>query len=287
MQKDNPFKILWVAFCLCVVCSLLVSTAAVKLRPLQRLNAKLDKQRNLLATAGLLDNPRAGAEDVQKFFAGVDPGLPKVVSQIIELESGNAVDWPEEKRESFDAHRSAQKPDEGIAISPAQDVAKIKRRSLYARSYLVFRGEELERIILPVHGKGLWSTLYGFVALNRDTRTLYGLNFYAHGETPGLGGEVDNPDWKAQWRGKRAVGEEGDIILDVLKGKVEQGHPRADSQIDGLSGATITSNGVEALVHYWLGENGFGPYLEQLRSEQALQTDATNDVSPDTLEDTP
>ena len=281
MQRDNPLKILWVAFCLCVVCSLLVSTAAVKLRPLQRLNAKLDKQRNLLTTAGLLDNPRAGTEEVQRFFTGEDPALPKVVTQIVELESGNIVDWPEDKRESFDAYKAAQNPGASIAITSEQDVAKIKRRARYARSYLVFRGEQLERIILPVHGKGLWSTLYGFVALNRDTRTLYGLNFYAHGETPGLGGEVDNPDWKAQWRGKRAVNQEGEIVLDVLKGKVDTNAPGANSQIDGLSGATITSNGVEALVHYWLGENGFGPYLARLRLQQEVQIDATTDASGD------
>ncbi len=272
-KPDGPFKILTVAFCLCIVCSLLVSTAAVILRPLQQLNAKLDKQKNLLITAGLLDDANAPAEEVQKLFT------EKVVIKVIELESGQVVDWPTQRAESFDPLRAAQDMDQGMAIPAEQDFAKIKRRARYSKAYLVYRGEELERLILPVHGKGLWSTMYGLVALNNDLRTVYGLNFYAHGETPGLGGEVDNPAWKAKWRGKRAVDETGAVILKVVKGQVNPQHPSANSQIDGLSGATITSNGVEALIHYWLGENGFGPYLAQLRSRmEGTQKDATGDT---------
>ena len=73
-------------------------------------------------------------------------------------------------------------------------------------------------IILPVEGKGLWSTLYGFIALAPDTRTIEGITFYEHGETPGLGGEVDNPSWKALWPGRKAFDEDWEPAIEVIKG---------------------------------------------------------------------
>ncbi len=258
MQQDSPLKTIVVAALLCVVCSVLVSTAAVKLKPIQTLNAKLDVQKKLLLTAGLLDNPRAKAEEVSKAFEAVE-------IKIVDLQSGDEVtaDWD---IESFDALKAAKDPRLGLIIAPEKDLAQIKRRSKYAKVYLVRRDGELDQLVLPIRGKGLWSTLYGFIALEKDTRTVRGFGFYAHGETPGLGGEVDNPNWKAQWKGKLVLDETFKTAINVIKGRVDPNHSQAQYQIDGLSGATITSNGVEALVHYWLGEEGFGPYLAKVRA---------------------
>ena len=127
--------------------------------------------------------------------------------------------------------------------------------------------DQITKIILPVHGKGLWSTMYGFLALNRDGETVEGFAFYQQGETPGLGGEVDNPKWKASWIGKKVLDESGNPVIDIVKGSVDTTRPEAVHQVDGLSGATITSNGVENLLRFWLGENGFGPYLSKIRGE--------------------
>ncbi|MGB0764601.1 MAG: NADH:ubiquinone reductase (Na(+)-transporting) subunit C, partial [Luminiphilus sp.] len=115
---------------------------------------------------------------------------------------------------------------------------------------------------------GLWSTLYGFVALESDGNTIAGLGFYEHKETPGLGGEVDNPRWKNLWKGKQ-VYRDGAVAISVVKGSVDQGSDAANWQVDGLSGATLTSRGVSNLVQYWLGEDGFEPYLRNLREGDA------------------
>ena len=150
-------------------------------------------------------------------------------------------------------------------IPSAKDSAGIKKRSKLEKIYYVKDNGVITQVVLPVNGKGLWSTLYGFMALTPDTKTVLGLGFYQHGETPGLGGEVDNPKWKAQWAGKAAFDNEWNPVLKVIKGSVNPGNTDAQHQVDGLSGATITSNGVTGLVRYWLGDHGFGPFLAKFR----------------------
>jgi Na+-transporting NADH:ubiquinone oxidoreductase subunit C len=130
--------------------------------------------------------------------------------------------------------------------------------------YLVEQDGAVETVVLPVHGYGLWSTMYGYLALEGDGRTVKGITFYQHGETPGLGGEIDNPSWQAKWTGKQALDDSGRVLLQVVKGE-----PRGEGvehQVDGLAGATLTARGVENLARYWLGEQGFGPYLARLTS---------------------
>lgn len=136
--------------------------------------------------------------------------------------------------------------------------------------YLVEKEGQLDSIILPVHGYGLWSTLYGFLALEGDLNTVVGLGFYSHAETPGLGGEVDNPQWKALWPGKK-IYEEGSWSPEIrlIKGNVDPTSSSAPYQIDGLSGATLTSNGVTHLVQFWMGENGYAPFLKNLKAGEA------------------
>ena len=147
--------------------------------------------------------------------------------------------------------------------------AKVLRVPNHAVVYQVTKGGEIDQLILPVEGKGLWSTLYGFLSLKADLESIQGLTFYDHGETPGLGGEVDNKNWKALWKGRKAFDERGRIAIKVKKGQA--GPPDADPyQVDGLSGATITSRGVTHLLAFWLGDDGFGPYLDQYRAERGI-----------------
>jgi Na+-transporting NADH:ubiquinone oxidoreductase subunit C len=147
--------------------------------------------------------------------------------------------------------------------------------------YNVYQDNKLDRVIFPVEGKGLWSTMKGFLALSKDKQTIEGLTFYSHGETPGLGGEIDNPDWKKQWVGKKAfdnatnIGGSIDVVkVKVLKGKVKSPQTADDCvngdkkdgcyQVDGLSGATLTSNGVNYLVQFWLSDMGYGNYIKKM-----------------------
>ena len=155
-------------------------------------------------------------------------------------------------------------------LTGEQDIASIRRRADYSTVYVVENTDgSIKTLILPIHGYGLWSTLYGFMALESDLQTVVGLGFYQHAETRGLGGEVDNPNWKAQWQGKVVYDESGDVDISVIKGSVDPNSPKAEHQIDGLAGATLTSRGVESLVRFWLGEDGFGPFLDHLRAGEA------------------
>ena len=115
-----------------------------------------------------------------------------------------------------------------------------------------------DAIILPIQGYGLWGVMYGFLALESDGETVKNINFFKHNETPGLGGEIQNPQWTAKWQGK-------ELPINIVKSGASNEH-----QIDGLSGATLTSNGVDHTVDFWTGENGFGPFLAKVR-EGALK----------------
>ena len=136
--------------------------------------------------------------------------------------------------------------------------------------YLHYQNNEISAIILPVRGYGLWGTLYGFLALESDLKTIIGLEFYQHKETPGLGAEVDNPRWKALWAGKKISSETGEILISVIKGSVDKNSKAAQHQVDGLSGATITGNGVTNLLSFWLGELGYGPYMKELLNKKGV-----------------
>jgi len=255
VANESIGKTFAVALVLCIVCAVVVSSAAVILRPAQEANKLLDLKTNILASAGLLQ------EDID-----VETQFEKITVKLVDLQTGrftNAVDPA-----SYDQRKASKDPALSVALESSQDLAKIKRRANYATVYVLEGAQGLEKIILPIKGYGLWSTLYGFIALESDLQTVAGIGFYEHTETPGLGGEVDNPKWKASWVGKRAY-VDGDLSLTVLKGKVDTSRAGAQSQIDGLAGATLTTKGVDNLIRYWLSDQGFKPFIENLKSGEA------------------
>ncbi|AQZ95606.1 Na(+)-translocating NADH-quinone reductase subunit C [Halopseudomonas phragmitis] len=255
-KKETVGRTITVALLVCLVCSVVVSTAAVSLKPIQITNQLLDKQRNILSIAGLLE-----------------PGVPvqeqfqKITPRLVDLRTGKFSD--ELDPLSYDQARAAKEPALSSRLDSSDDIAAIRRREHFATVYMVENEDGIETLILPIHGAGLWSTLYGFVALEGDLNTVVGLGFYQHAETPGLGGEVDNPNWKQQWTGKLIYNDDGSVAVQVLKGSVDSNSPRIQHQVDGLAGATLTSRGVENLVRFWMGENGFRPFLDNLRAGEA------------------
>ncbi len=190
----------------------------------------------------------------------------RIVARLVDLETGKFSDEFDAK--TFDPLAAAKDPELSKRLPADQDIASIKRRERYSTIYIVEgQGEgDIDTLILPVRGYGLWSTLYGFMAVQGDLDTVAGFGFYQHGETPGLGGEVDNPKWRGQWPGKELFDDNGKLAVQVVKGGVDPQSPRATHQVDGLAGATLTSNGVNALLQFWLGENGFGPFIANLRA---------------------
>ncbi|WP_036242918.1 Na(+)-translocating NADH-quinone reductase subunit C [Methylobacter luteus] len=258
MQKDSVKHAVQVVLGVSLICSLFVSAAAILLHATQTHNQRQDRIRNILSVADLYEE---GA-DLDAIYE------QKIEPLMIDLHSGEVVDQAKVDEtlniETFDIEALAFDPDYGESIPPQYDQAKIKQRPKYMVVYLVKNGQQLQKLVLPIYGKGLWSTLYGFIALDKDLRTITGITFYEHKETPGLGGEIDNPQWKGSWEGKQAFDDRGQVIVEVTRGEVEPESSDADHQISGLSGATITSRGVSNLVRYWLGKHGYGPFLNNL-----------------------
>ena len=251
MANESVSKTITVAVTLCVVCAIVVSSAAVFLRSAQEKNKLLDLKANILASAGLL-----------KTGIGIEKQFEAISARVIDLETGQYADHIDPS--AYDQRKSSKDPEMSKSLTPSEDIAKIKRRVRYATVYLSEVDGKIDKLILPVSGYGLWSTLHGFIALESDFSSVAGIGFYEHAETPGLGGEVDNPVWKASWIGKKAY--DGDSVkIEVMKGRVNKDLPEALYQIDGLAGATLTTRGVDNLVKYWLGDNGFAPFIRSLK----------------------
>lgn len=257
MSKESNAKTITVAIVLSVVCSIALAAAVTLLKPVQDTNRALDKQRKILAAAGMLAEGEGSAEQVRAEFA-------KLERYLVDLDSGEhrriALD------DKYDQRKATKLPQQSMALSAEQDVAGLKRRALQADVYVLRGGDgKVERIVLPVSGYGLWSTLYGYLVLGSDGNTVAGITFTEHAETPGLGGEVDNPKWKASWTGKQVYdGAGGEPLLALHKG-VNPEKPEAVHQVDALSGATLTSNGVTHMVRFWMGDLGFRKFLGKIR----------------------
>ncbi len=256
-NKDSIKSTLIVTLLLCVVCSILVSSAAVVLKPMQDANRILDRNKNILAAAGLYDPEVNTDSEVDALFSQFSPRLVDIRSG--ELLSSEEVDRLGIDIASYDQRLVINDPELSQAIPAELDEAKIKRRALYQMVYLVEQANQLETIVLPISGYGLWGILYGYLALEGDANTVKGLAYYELKETPGLGAEVRNPRWTALWPGKKVFTPDGDVGLSVVKGA-----GAGPYEIDGLAGATLTSRGVDDMLKYWLGENGFGPFLKGL-----------------------
>lgn len=263
--KDSIANTFLVSIVLCVVCSLLVSGAAVALKPMQERNKLLDRQRNILEAAGLAEDAGAlSGKQVEELFD------TRVERRLVDLSTGQYVSDPEE---SYDPRKAAKDSKRNTAIVSEFDIGLANRETETWVYLIAGENDQVEKVVLPVYGMGLWSTLYGYVALDSDFRTITGLTYYEHAETPGLGGEVENPAWKSKWVGKK-IWTEGEPAADEnLRVGVAKGAPTSANQkymVDGLSGATITSRGVDSMLKYWFSDQGFGPYLKQLASAQGV-----------------
>ena len=257
MTNNNTIsKTLIVAISLCLICSALISYSAVELRDLQEANKTLDQQTKILSAAGLLED----GKEISSLFNSIE-------IKIVDLETGlfnTSINI-----EDFDESSFSRNPNTSIELTSDADIALLKRRENFQAIYLHYENESLKAIILPVRGYGLWGTMKGYLALESDLQTVIGLEFFDHKETPGLGGEIVNPRWKAIWKGKKVYSDSGDVIISVIKGSVDKSNKNAKFQVDGLSGATITSNGVTTLLSFWLGKMGYGPLIKEIRSKES------------------
>lgn len=247
ITKLKPF---YSTLVLAFACSALVALAAVGLRPMQDANRALDQKKNILIAGGLYDESK-----------GVDELFSNIKTRLVDLTTGQFIPETELSVADYNPNEARIATEQSTLLNKDQDKAKIRRRENISLVYMVYEGSQLSQIILPVRGKGLWSTMYAYVAIAADLNTIRGVSFYEHGETPGLGGEIENPNWLSGWSGKEVYAQDGTAAFSVAKNKA---NPQDIHQIDGLSGATFTAKGVADLMLFWFGDNGFKPFLEQL-----------------------
>lgn len=259
MAKESVLRPFYTVLVLAFACSALVAGAAVGLRPRQEANQLVDQKKNILRAAGLY-HP---GEDVNTLFAAIE-------TRVIRLDDGTFVPPAEIDPTGFSPAKAAQSDNTGKALPKNDDLAGLSRLEKYSLVYLVHKGGMIDQIILPVRGKGLWSTMYGYVALNHDLTTINGVTFYRHGETPGLGGEIENQSWRDTWQGKKIYDPAGRTAFQVAKGRVEAAPNTAQYQVDGISGATLTMTGVTNLMRFWFGDHGFKPFLERFQKQGGI-----------------
>jgi len=249
-NKETVGKTVGFVFIICLVCAALVSISAVGLKPLQQANKLLDQQTKILEASGLLE--KAGSDIVGTY-------AKFVTAKMIDLKTGAIIDGDtdsfNERSDSRDAAKSTK---------PENDIAGLNRRADRAVVYLVKNDSgQLETIVLPIVGSGLWDLMYGFIGLAPDLNTVRSVVYSELKETPGLGAEVLNPKWKALWPGKKIYNEQGEIKIQLVKGGAKAGDVHG---VDALSGATLTSNGVTSTLAFWLGAEGYGPFVAKFRS---------------------
>lgn len=258
-NKDSFGRTLFVVVGLCLICSIFVSSAAVLLKPTQQENRLLDKQKYILEAAGLI-NTKEGKVDKAAIISTYNK---YVEAKVVDLKTGDFVDSIDGN--TFDTEKAAR--DLSTSFKPEKDIASVKRVANNAVVYLVRDdAQTLQTVIIPVKGYGLWSTMFAFLAVEPDLNTIRSLIYYdftGSGETPGLGGEVQNPQWIAKWEGKKLYNEQGELAISVTKNPAVANSVHG---VDALSGATLTSNGVQHSLVFWLGEEGFANFIEKARN---------------------
>lgn len=256
LPNDNPLKTAAIALAVAFVGSVMVASSAVLLRPYQIAYKEAERQKHFAEIIHQIP----GFEERLRVKDGI-----RIEARVVDLESGEYV--PSIEAPLFDQRRAAKDLEKSIEIPSERDLAGLKRRARRAVVYLIQEDKRTKLVILPVRGRGFGSMLYGYLGLAGDVNTVIGLTFYEHAETPGLGALVDSPSWKIQWRGKKVRDEGGILMLGVGSMRIEAGSPEALYQVDALTGATWTGNGVTNLLHYWLGDHGFGSYLRKLEQQ--------------------
>jgi len=248
--NDNPLKTVAVALAVALVSAVAVSTAAVTLRPLQEANLEAERESRMVGLVATLPS----MEDIL-----ADAGAESLEVRMVDLANGTFSDDIDPN--TFDPREAAQDPELSTELDDEADVAGIGRRPNYAPVYLVRDGGAVALIVLPIYGAGYESTLYGYLAIEGDGVTVAGLTFYEQGETPGLGARIQDPAWEALWPGKEIADETGAVRITIVRGTATGPY-----EVDGITGATRTSTGVSNLLQFWLGEDGFGPFLELVRA---------------------
>jgi len=268
MNNDSPKKALLVVFLVALFCSVLVSVASILLKPIQQRNQLIERSKNVISLTGLAKDSAALSNDA------ILAAIKLLDIRVINIDSGEFAS--DLNAAEFDSRAVVNDPELSIAIPAELDIASLSRRSRYEIIYLVWDGNTLSRVILPIVGTGMWSTIRGYIALQNDLNTIAAVSFYEQTETAGLGDQIERPDWQAQWQGRKLFDSQGRLRFRVGPGTIAPNSPASSYQVDSISGATVTSDAVTRIVAYWFGANGYKKFLDQLDAHPAVKAAAAD-----------
>ena len=244
-KKDSVMGTMVFIISLSLVCSFMITGTAQILKERKLVKKRDEVQQFVLKAAGVESN----SSDFRELFTS------RVQPKLVDLESGQFIEH--ENILDFDGRMAAINPE--TSRKPKKDTAKIKSRADQVRMFEVFDDQgELTSIVMPIYGKGLWSMIYGYLAVEPDLNTIKNIVFYEHGETPGIADFVTDPEWNALWQGKKLFDEKGKIAIKVVKGGAKAGDVHG---VDGVSGATRTGVGIQKAVEFWFGVEGYQNFL--------------------------
>ena len=217
-----------------VILGLGLSFTADSLRDRQVLNEELDIKKNILSVLGYKQDTPWSDEEVQSLY-------DRNINEIRIDEVGSVLD-------------------------------EVDKSSNFA--YTIYQSRENNKVTgyaIPIAGKGLWGTMYGYFAIEPDAETVKGITFYKHKETPGLGAEVDKDWFKNNFIGKKLTDKNGELVsIEVVKGYVSKTDPDALHKVDGISGATITGSGLTTFLKSDLEK--YEPYFARVRRINQIES---------------
>lgn len=254
LPKDSTPKTLLVSLAVCLVCSFVVSAAAIWLRPLHR--AHLEREQRALILEMLERQP-----GLSERLGGIDAS--DIETRIVNLDTGKEAH--DVDAATYDVRAAAIDPARSTPIPKARDFARIERRARWSRVYVIRHEGRIRSVILPIYGRGYGGLIYGYLALEGDLNTIAGVSFYEHAESPGIGDEITALEWRERWRGKRVRGTDGNVRIRVVDEETARADDDEAHRVDAIGGATRSSQGVGNMVRFWMGDDGFGPYLRSLK----------------------
>ncbi|ABV86900.1 Na(+)-translocating NADH-quinone reductase subunit C [Shewanella pealeana] len=256
LKKDSFMGTMIFTVTLCLLCSFMITGTAEVLKERKLVKKRDELMRNVLIAA---DVDLSGDKDFRALFAkDVKPLLVSLDSGDVDTSGVNVMD--------YDPRMASINPETSIKLEKKQDKAKIKTRANQVRVFKVFDDSgKLTSVVLPIYGKGLWSMVYGFIAVKPDLNTIENVVFYEHGETPGIGDFLNDTEWTNQWRNKQIFDEKGKVSFKVVKGGAKEGDVHG---IDAVSGATMTGRGVQRSIQFWFGSEGFEAFFKKLKASE-------------------
>ena len=234
-MRNNSYTLIFTS-CVTIVLGIIIATTADNLRERQEINEELDIKKNILYALGYkqnIDNPWT--------------------NKIVESLYNNSIN-----EIYLDRKGTVYQKQEDIEKNPLKIYQRMDNGLITGYA-------------IPIEGKGLWGTMYGYFAIEPDAVTVKGITFYRHKETPGLGGEVDKDWFKNNFIGKRLVDNDGKLVsIEVIKGFVSDKDPEAYRKVDGISGATITGKGVTNFLKKDLDK--YEPYFKKIRMLNEIES---------------